>query len=1623
MTQRKLSDLLDMRAVQKMAEANYQAVGMPIGMIDAHDGSVLVGTGWQDICSRFHRANPQSLKRCEDSDRLITDKLAMGEARQYKCLNGLWDIGIPIVVAGQHLATLFLGQFFYEGEVPDREFFIRQAGEFGYDLDKYLIALDRVRVFSREKVNDIVAYNTALAGFIADLAEQALHKQKTDEDLRFANMLLRTQQEASLDGILIVNEAGQIMSYNQRFIEMWRIPPEIVASKSDELALQVVVERVVEPDAFLERIKYLYQQRTEHSHDEIRLKDGSTFERYSAPICGPDNQYYGRVWYMRDVTERKRAEEALRASEAKLQLTFEAARLGDWSWDIVTGEVIWSTQCKALYGLPPDTEITYARFLECVHPDDRTGVDAALRRAVETKGNYDVEKRVIWPDGSLHWTTSRGRVICNTEGQPVRLIGVTLDVTEHKQSYEALQQAALIVKNSPVILFRWRATEGWPVVLVSQNVTQLGYTSQELLSGLVKFSSIVHPDDLDRVRQEVQAYTANRVDRFQQEYRILTKDGQVRWVDDRTAIERDNTGQVTHYQGTVVDITDRKQVDEALRESQQMLRYVIDQFPGVVFWKDRQSVYLGCNRAFSTGAGLAAPEDIVGKTDFDLPWADTEAAKYRDDDQAVMSSGQPRSGIVEPQHQSDGRLAWFDTGKVPLFDEQGHVLGVLGASHDITGQVNALQSLQESEEKYRRLIEVSPVAMWINQDGIITYMNPAALRILGATDLKQVAGRPALDFVHPDYHTVVKDRIAQMLDLEQIVPLMEEKYLRLDGSAVDVEVTATPFTTAGGQAMQVLFQDITERKRIAAQTERALRETRMRFEVSRGLAGNETEEEVLDALIQLAGFYPKVFVVISTFNLQAGELIAVVRRQSPFESGLTAALSVGETLSASRYPLVNRFFAERTFVSNDIWNDERFEPTGREILRQTGAASFAAVTFAAGKEWLGYMTVMAKSPDYFDEEKQHLYETLAEQGAVALRAARLRKTIRESQQRLSLLIQQSPLAIIEWDLAMNVVSWNPAAERILGYTAEETIGQPIDLIVPKDIRSQIDSVWQTILTRKDAVYNTNDNVTKDGRLITCEWFNAPLISADGQVMGVVSFAQDITERKQMDAKLRTSEARYRALVESQVDLISRYRFDTTLTFVNDAYCQFYGKTREELLGQSWVLMVAPEYHAQTLKETEQFRQDPRPISGEYVNFRHDGTPRWIQWVIQGIVDDNGQVVELQATGRDITRLKQAEETVRELSRRNEAALRVAHMGHWEYDVPTGVFTFNDQYYSLHGITAAEAGGYQMTAERFTQQYVHPDDAHIVGENIRQAIDSNDPNYQTFLDARILRGDGELRYVIVWFRLESDPQGRPLKLLGVNQDVTERKLVELERERLITELERKNAELERFTYTVSHDLKSPLITIKGFLGFLEEAAVSGNIEQLRSDITRIGEAAKKMERLLSELLELSRIGRIINPPEVVPFGFIAREAVDLVRGQLTARQATVTIADDLPVVTGDRARLVEVIQNLVDNAVKFMGEQPHPHVDIGVRVSDVAALPVFFVRDNGVGIEPQYHQRVFGLFDKLDPRSEGTGVGLALVKRIIEVHGGRIWVESDGLGHGATFCFTLPGVQRSALAER
>lgn len=296
------------------------------------------------------------------------------------------------------------------------------------------------------------------------------------------------------------------------------------------------------------------------------------------------------------------------------------------------------------------------------------------------------------------------------------------------------------------------------------------------------------------------------------------------------------------------------------------------------------------------------------------------------------------------------------------------------------------------------------------------------------------------------------------------------------------------------------------------------------------------------------------------------------------------------------------------------------------------------------------------------------------------------------------------------------------------------------------------------------------------------------------------------------------------------------------------------------------------------------------------------------------------------------------------------------------------------------------------------------------ESITQHPDSS------HLQTEIMLGDHPARHFDLQIETLFDRQNQANGRLIVFHDITDRKRFEQEREKLIEELDSRNFELEQFTYSVSHDLRSPLVTVKGFFGYLKKDVAAGDTSRVDSDLQRMESAMDIMQQRLDDLLVLSRAGKLTDNTEVIDFNDLVTEALELVHGRISQRGIKLHMEDNLPKIMGDRRRLLEVTQNLIDNAAKFMGDQPNPLIEIGHHTEDDEyGLPILFVRDNGIGIPPEHQEKIFGIFNKLDQKAEGTGIGLSLVKKIIEAHGGRVWVESK-TEQGSTFYFTLPRIK-------
>lgn len=510
------------------------------------------------------------------------------------------------------------------------------------------------------------------------------------------------------------------------------------------------------------------------------------------------------------------------------------------------------------------------------------------------------------------------------------------------------------------------------------------------------------------------------------------------------------------------------------------------------------------------------------------------------------------------------------------------------------------------------------------------------------------------------------------------------------------------------------------------------------------------------------------------------------------------------------------------------------------------------------------------------------------------------------------------------------------------------------------------------------------------------WYSChylPIRSEAGDIPYVMALAVNVTEERRAIERLRSSEERLARIVETAPDPMSILREqDSVITYVNPAFESTFGWSSAEIVGRATTeagLWHDPDQRLDVLRE---FRENRRVDSRLIAALTRSGE------LVEGLLSlraiEVGGIPCILTSFRDIGELRSAQVALA-ASEARQRALGDATFEGIAITYDGVVVDTNEQLATLFATTRRALLGCEL-------------DTLLVPASPERPRSRAEQGLEGAAERQALRSDGSM------FPIEARSRdvmldGRVVRVTAV-RDMTERARAEAERTHLLGELRARNAEMEQFTYTVSHDLKSPLVTITGFLGAIEQDLRDGRHERITPDIRRIRSAAGKMSALLEDLLQLSRVGRVGGPLEPVPLGELARDAAELVAGALDAGHVQLQIAADLPVVHGDRGRLLQLLQNLFDNAAKYSrGAQP-PHVELGWREDGECWL--LFVRDNGIGIAPEYAERVFGLFEKLDPKSPGTGIGLALARRIVEFHGGRIWVESDGQG-GSTFFFSLP----------
>ena len=725
-------------------------------------------------------------------------------------LNGiLTEISPSIKRYSKYVHSDIIGQpiekFYVDPTVRERLVSeIQQKGE-ALDFEVLLRGRDNQEVWS--SVNAHFTYDetgkvTGVEGTIRELTE----RKQAEEKLKLSLSLLQATLDSTTDGILVVNRMGKITSYNKQFKQIFNHSDEVLESGVDSNAIECVLNQLKDPEQFVSKIQYLYNNPELESFDTIELKDGRILERYSCPQR-LDGRPIGRVWNFRDITVRKKAEQQLHLMAHTLKSINESISITDSNNKIL----FLNSAFLKTYGYEDENELLGQDISIVRSPNnDPIVVDRILSTTADKGWQGEIlNRRKNGTDFLIALSTS---VVQTENGENLGMVGVAIDITERKQAEKALQDSEiryrLLIENQG---------EGVGIIDPEENFVFVN-PAAELIFGVQSGDLInrnlrefTDPEQFDRIIKK--PGQRSKFIKSTYEIDIIRPDGIKRNLLITATPQTNDEGIYTGTFGVFRDITDQKLAQEALHAKEAHLSTLLKSIPDLIWLKDANGVYLTCNKMFEQFFG-ATEAEIIGKTDYDFVDKDL-ADFFRMNDQNAMNAGGPTSNEEWITFASDGHKAMLETIKTPIYNSKGVTIGVLGIGRDITYRKQAEELLRQSEAKYRNLIETMPDGVYRSTpEGKFIEVNDAMVRILGyesKEDLMSIDIKTQLYFDPEEREKLTKKMRLNELD---VFPLRKK-----DGTLVYIEDHGWLITDENGNIIlhEGISRDVTQRRRAEVQ--------------------------------------------------------------------------------------------------------------------------------------------------------------------------------------------------------------------------------------------------------------------------------------------------------------------------------------------------------------------------------------------------------------------------------------------------------------------------------------------------------------------------------------------------------------------------------------------------------------------------------------------------------------------------------------------------------------------------------------------------------------------------------------------------------------------------------------
>jgi PAS domain S-box-containing protein len=617
------------------------------------------------------------------------------------------------------------------------------------------------------------------------------------------------------------------------------------------------------------------------------------------------------------------------------------------------------------------------------------------------------------------------------------------------------------------------------------------------------------------------------------------------------------------------------------------------------------------------------------------------------------------------------------------------------------------------------------------------------------------------------------------------------------------------------------------------------------------------------------------------------------------------------------------------------------------------------------------------------------------------------RALRESRKTARALLNAITESALLLDREGRILEANEEVARRFHSTVPELIGRNAFDLLSGEVAAQRREYFQTVLETGKPVRFED---VRFGRILKNGMY--PVTDLNGEINKVAVFAYDITETKVAEEKLKQSEKKYRNLVENMNEGMIVHDEKAVLTYVNPRFCEMLGLDEEQIIGRQLTDFLTIQARDRFLERFQSLHQ--AGIESFELNLKNsEGKEIFVMVSPHRLYNDDGQMDGCFAVLTDITEKKNIENSLREEKRKAQKYLDVAGVMMLVMDTRCRIQLINQKGAEILGYPESDIIG-----KNWVRNFIPKENRSQIEEVFNLLVNGKvemGEHYENVIET------AHGRRVIAWHNtILRNKEGDISGVLASGEDVTEIRKAREKANIYMTELERSNEELEQFAYVVSHDLQEPLRVISNYLQLIMKRYGEILDEKGINFINRSVNASKRMSEMIEDLLAFSRITTKPEPFESIDLKEIIKKALDNLHISIQEKNATIEY-DKLPIVLGAQSQMIRVFQNLIGNALKFSREGVDP--EIHIRSEEKNGKWLIRVEDNGIGIEPEYRDKIFEIFNRLHSRDKypGTGIGLSVVKKIIERHGGKIWVESE-VNRGSAFIFTLNDKQKMEIME-